>query len=212
MTRRLRYLLALPAVVVALTCPQAAPAGGDDNAAVAINQKEGGSRFRFAWSLQSVRGDVVDQHNTAYADSQCEHCETTAIAFQVVLVMGTPSTVTPQNLAIAYNHDCSFCSTLASAYQFVVGRGYPVRLTADGHQALERIRHGLEQLKSSDLGIVDLQARIDAYADQVRSVLATELVRTDLEHAEPPAEDGVDTAAATAGPQGSATQALLTQP
>jgi hypothetical protein len=74
MTRRLLLLLAL---LLALLLPLAAPGqaraedGGGDNAAVAINTKDGSSLFKFAFSIKKVLGEVVDNTNAAVAYASC---------------------------------------------------------------------------------------------------------------------------------------------
>lgn len=166
------------AVVLGLGAGPAAPAAhaaGDDNAAVAINTKDGSSVFRFAFSLRNVAGDVVDQTNTAVAYASCEQCQTVAIALQVVLVSASsPSTIVPQNVAIAINEGCTACATAALAYQFVVGNGGPVRLTAAGRREIARIRREFGKLRG--LPLDQIVARTKELVARLRNVLATELV------------------------------------
>jgi putative peptide zinc metalloprotease protein len=191
----LRLLLALPAVVAALACAQAAPAGdggghGQDNSAIAVNTKDNTSLSRFAFKVKTVRGDVVDAKNTAVAYAQCNDCRTTAIAFEIVLVMNSPSQVTPTNLAFAYNDECTRCQTLASAYQFVIGRGYPIRFAPDARGELAGIKNGLKGLsKSDDMPLDQLQARIDELAGRVRTILDTELVPANGDEDTPDEDD-----------------------
>jgi putative peptide zinc metalloprotease protein len=91
--------------------------GSADNAAVAINTKDGKSIFDFAFSIRRVAGDVVDETNAAVAYNECEECRAVAVAIQIVLVVGHPSVVTPTNLAVAVNYQCTLCESLAMAYQ-----------------------------------------------------------------------------------------------
>jgi putative peptide zinc metalloprotease protein len=147
-----------------------------DTSAVAINTKDGSSVFRLAFSIRRVMGDVVDQQNAAVAYASCESCQTVAISIQVLLVMGDPEVVTPENLALAINQDCTLCQTLASAYQFVVGFGTKVMLTPEGRQQLEEIRRQLRELGRDDLPIEETQARTDTLMDSLRQVLDSDLV------------------------------------
>jgi putative peptide zinc metalloprotease protein len=174
--RRLLLLLVAALLGLGPAVPAATAQDGGDNTAVAINTKDGSSLFRFAFKIRVVAGDVVDQTNAAVAYASCEMCRTVAIAVQIVLVMGTPSVVTPTNLALALNENCTLCETLASAYQFVLGEGYPVRFTAQGRRQLAKIRKALRRLGKSDLTIVEIQARVDELMNSVREILATELV------------------------------------
>lgn len=178
----LRPLLLALAATFALA---AAPVHADEdrsaaknNQAVAEATEDGSSVFDLAFAVRQTASEVVDETNSAIAYASCAECRAVAIAFQIVIVQGSPSTVTPQNLAIAVNDQCSGCSTLALAYQFVIGRGEPVRLTRQGQQRLEQIRRDLEKLEHDYVTLANDEIRelTDAYADEVRAVLQTELV------------------------------------
>jgi putative peptide zinc metalloprotease protein len=178
MTRnRITRLLACTMAAVAFTAGSAAPtAHAQDSAAVAVNTKDDSSVFRFVFSVRRVMGDVVDQTNAAVAYASCENCQTVAIAFQVLLVYGDPSIVDPTNLAMAINYECTLCDTLASAYQFVFGLSGPVRFTDEGQKQIADIRKQLLDLRDSGLTGPEIQTRTDALAEQLRQVLATEVV------------------------------------
>jgi putative peptide zinc metalloprotease protein len=175
--RRLPTLLLtlVLAAGVAAAKPEGALAGGD-NAAIAINTKDGSSLFRLAFKIRRVAGEIVDNSNSAVGFSQCERCRTTAIAIQIVLVTGNPTTVTPTNLAIALNNQCTLCATFASAYQFVLGTGGPVRFTAEGNQELAAIKRELRALRGQELAPSELQERVSSLMGRLRTVLATQLV------------------------------------
>src|SRR4051794_38824808 len=100
-------LLVLGSMLVAATFSVAAPASaqstGNDNTAVATNTKDDSFVFKFAFKVSKTAGDTVDASNGAAAVSSCSYCETVAVAIQVVLVSGDPSTVAPSNVAVAYN-------------------------------------------------------------------------------------------------------------
>jgi putative peptide zinc metalloprotease protein len=175
--RRLLVILAALALMGAWPAAARADDGdGGDNAAVAINTKDGSSIFRLAFKIRRVAGDIVDNTNAAVAFNQCERCESTAIAIQIVLVTGSASVVTPENVAVAINQQCTLCVAFASAYQFVVSTGGPVRFTAEGLQELAAIRRELRALRDADVSPFELQQRIDALMDRLRTVLRTQLV------------------------------------
>ena len=44
---------------------------GGDNAAVAINTRDGSSLFRLAFKIRRVAGDIVDNQNAAVAYARC---------------------------------------------------------------------------------------------------------------------------------------------
>jgi putative peptide zinc metalloprotease protein len=170
-----RYLLTI--LVVALLgvgAPGAAVAG--DNAAIAVNTKDGTTVFKVAFAIRHVMGDVVDQTNGAVAYASCTDCAAVAIAFEIVLVEGTPSTVTPTNVAIAFNENCQTCVAIAEAYQFVLGTGGLVHFDHEGNRILSEIRRELHSLRKEDLTIEQLQARLDAIAAEIADVLDNHLV------------------------------------
>ena len=180
MTRRLLLLLALLALL--LGAPGAARAGDDtqtdpdDNIVQAINTKNGSSLFKFSYSLRKVTGEVVDNANAAVAYSSCERCRTTAIAIQIVLVVGKPSTVAPENVAIAINENCTACQSFAYAFQFVVGvEDETVGLTKSGERELNKILREFRALKRENYTDAEFTARTKELGDRLRAVLATEL-------------------------------------
>lgn len=178
MTRRLLLLLSL---LVALAAPGQARAdshdSGGDNAAVAINTKDGSSLFKFAFSLKKVLGEVVDNQNAAVAYASCEQCQTTAIAIQIVLVSGSPDTVVPENYAISINENCTLCQTYSAAFQFVIGVEDPsVGLTKEGKRELKQILREFKALKNEQYTLEEFHAKTQALAQRLRTVLKTQLV------------------------------------
>ena len=157
----------------------AAPAHAQDDttAAVAINTKDGSSLFDFAFEVRKTMKDAVEHTNAAVAYANCTECSTVAISFQVVLAGGGPDTVAPTNVAVALNEQCATCLTAAFAYQFVVAGEGRLRLTRDGERRLALLRRDLRRLEDVDLTIEQLKAELDAAADEIRDVLATEVIR-----------------------------------
>lgn len=176
-----RRLLAAALLALCLgiaVSPASAPAQGD-NAAVAINDDDGSSLFRFAFSLRRVMGDVVDQSNAAVAYSSCESCETLAIAIQVLIVAGDPEVVTPENLALAINEACISCQTLALAYQFVFG-GEQVLLSPEARLEVNRIRQDFLALRNAGLSAQEAAVEADELAARLREVVASGLTTAPL--------------------------------
>jgi putative peptide zinc metalloprotease protein len=147
-----------------------------DNAAVAVNTKDGSSVFRFAFKVKKVMGDVVEEENAAVAFASCTSCRTMAIAVEIVLIMDDASVINPTNLALAINYECTLCETFAVAIQFVLTTGGPVHFTAEGNRLLAQIKHEFRELGEQDLSFEEFQARIDELSEQLRQVLETELV------------------------------------
>ena len=176
MKRRLLTILLAALLGLGLTtgAPTAASAG--DNAAIAVNTKDGTTVFKVAFAIRHVMGDVVDETNGAVAYASCTDCSAVAIAFEIVLVEGNPSTVTPTNVAIAFNENCQTCVAVAEAYQFVLGTGGLVHFDPEGNRILAQIRHELHSLRKQDLTIERLQAELDSIAARIGDVLANHLV------------------------------------
>jgi putative peptide zinc metalloprotease protein len=208
MTTLRRALVALSFAtlgVLALASPASAQAqfGEDDNHAVAINTEDGASVFRIAFSVRWVTDGVVDQTNAAVALASCVDCQTVALAFQVVFVQGSANTVTPENLALAYNEQCVACVTYASATQVVLGVDGPVRLTGEGWRRLADFHRSLRELEDAapTLTVSQLNAQVQAAKQELLSILATEVVPIG-----PPPEEADETTT-TSAPTTSTTDA-----
>jgi len=178
------------ALVLSLAPASSATAGaaGGANQAEAINEKDGSSVFDLAFEVRRVSSGVVDQTNSAVAYSSCESCQTVAIAFQIVLVSGSPDTVTPTNLAVALNEECTTCQTIALAYQFVFGTGEPLEFTKEGRERLKEIRKGLDALGEEGLTPDEIRTGAQQLADEVKLLLSTGLAPSE------PDDDGLDDA------------------
>jgi putative peptide zinc metalloprotease protein len=174
-----RITLMLATVVCGLTLAALNPsiAHAQDNAAVAVNTKDGTTIFRVAFKIAHVNKEIVDNSNAAAAWASCVDCEAIAIAFQIVLIFSDPEVVTPTNLALAVNWECTACLALASAFQWVLTTEGPVHFTAEGNRLLSEVRQRLHELRTMDeLTLEQLVAELQALAEIVRNVLANEMV------------------------------------
>ena len=177
-----RFLLVLAAAVALCSVAAVSPAPADagDNAAVAVNVRDGSSTFRLAFKITRVNRDEVDSSNAAVAVASCTDCETVAVAIQAVLIFSDASDVRPTNLAFAFNLECDRCYTLATAYQFVATTGI-VHFTPEGNQRIAAIRQQLQELRHSDLSIDEIQVRVDVLAAELLNIMRTELVTPGFE-------------------------------
>jgi putative peptide zinc metalloprotease protein len=176
MKRRLLILLlgALVSVGLSAARPTLATA---DNAAIAVNTKDGTTVFKVAFAIRHVMSDVVTETNAAVAYNSCTDCASVAIAFEIVLIQSDASVISPTNIAIAFNENCSTCVAVAEAYQFVLGSGGgAVRFDAEGNRILAELRRRLHSLRKEDLTIDQLQAILDDMSAQIADVLANHLV------------------------------------
>ena len=113
------------------------PPGEGDNQAMAVNTTDGCTLYDVAFALVWADGDTVLNTNEAYALASCTECQTVAVAFQVVLIVGEANVVVPQNLSAAVNYSCVQCVTYALAQQLVVT--LPESLDADSTAGLEAL-------------------------------------------------------------------------
>jgi putative peptide zinc metalloprotease protein len=174
-----RIALIFAAVLCGLTLAAVNPASAraQDNAAVAINTKDGTSIFRVAFKIARVNKEIVDNSNAAVAWASCTDCQAIAAAFQIVLIFSDPDVVTPSNIALAVNWECEACVAFASAYQWVLTTDGPVHFTAEGNQLLADVRKRLHELaKMDELTLEQLIAELETLADMIRTVLANEMV------------------------------------
>ena len=177
MTRALRICTVVLLAALACALPAgSAQAAHRENVAQATIEQDGGRAFDFAWDISHQRGGVVDQANKAHAAARCTDCEATAIAFQIVLVSGAPSTAAPTNEAVALNLECTRCEVVAEARQFVRVLDAPARLTGTGRRELRDVRADLAALDAADLPIDQLHQAIEQQEARVKEVLNTELV------------------------------------
>ena len=179
MTRTARRcaVAALTVLACALPAGGAQAAAPTENVATATIEQDGGRAFDFAWDISRQRGGDVLHANKAHAAGRCTECEATAIAFQVVLVSGAPSTVVPTNESVALNLECTRCQVYAAARQFVRVVDQPVRLTSAGRRELADVRATLRALEAQDPPIDQLHLTVEAQEARVRQVLNTELVQ-----------------------------------
>lgn len=179
MTALSRRWAALLLTVVGCVLPigGAHAATSTDNTATAIIEVDHGRAFDFAWNVSRQRDDAdVTNWNSATAKARCIECRATAIAFQIVLVSGSPSVVVPRNTAEALNVECTNCTVAAEARQFVRVVEDPVRLTGQGRAILADVRQQLRALEAQDLPVDQVHQVVEAQEARVRAVLANELV------------------------------------
>ena len=175
--RRRWTALLLTVVGCVLSMGSAHAATSTDNSATAIIEVDHGRAFDFAWNLSRQRGDAdVTNWNSATAKARCVECRATAIAFQIVLVSGSPSVVVPRNTAEAVNLECTNCTVAAEARQFVRVVPDPVRFTGEGRAILANVRERLSALEVEDLAVDQVHQVVEAQEARVREVLANELV------------------------------------
>lgn len=194
MVRALKTFLAVLLSFSIAASPAFAADG--DNAAVAVNTKDGSSLFRFAFDVHHTMNEVIDETNIAIAYSSCEGCQTIAIAIQIVLVSSDPNSIVPENVAISINEECISCETMASAYQFVLGLGGPTMLDEEGREQIKEIRKAFYELakevEKEELTIAEIEAKVTTLIDRLKAVLRDHVVPADAPEGDGGGDAGQD--------------------
>ena len=169
-----------------------------DNQARAVNTTDGGVAYDVAVAWVWVTGeDPVLNVNEAYAFASCSNCVTVAVAFQVVVIVGSADVVVPQNLSAAVNYDCFECITTAVASQLVV----TVDSLPGGDQqvALADLWEEIKLFAASipTLPLADAIAQLEDYKEQILTIVGAAPL---LEPSSTPAPSAPPTASATATP------------
>ena len=94
--------------------------GPGDNQAHAVGYDDGRTVTDSSTSLVWDDDGEVGNRNEAYALASCRGCRTSAVAFQVVLVVGQADTIAPVNKAVSRNERCVQCTTRSLAVQLVL--------------------------------------------------------------------------------------------
>lgn len=195
-------LLTIVALVASTVGTAAGQTTGGDNAAIAVNTKDGSTLFRLAFSVRQLAANEVSPSNAAIAYASCDSCQTVAVAIQVVLVLGEADTVAPTNMAIAINDGCSACQTAALATQFVLGVDPGDRLTGPQISELQHLRQRFKELSKSNLAFEDLITQLNQLTTDLGAVL-----QRDIANPSQPALDAPTTTSTTSPDDSSGTTA-----
>jgi putative peptide zinc metalloprotease protein len=147
------------------------PPGEGGNQAMAVNTTDGSVVYDVAFALVWADGDTVANTNEAYALASCTGCQTVAVAFQVVIVLGNAGVVVPENVAAAVNYSCVQCVTQALATQLVVTLSGP--LSAQSNSDLAHLWEEIAAFGDSieDVPLSELQDRLTAFERQILAIL-----------------------------------------
>ena len=79
-----------------------ASAGGANHVVIAQNTTDGATVVHAGTQVVPTAGDTVTSANIAVAaNANCVGCHSTAVAVQILIVTGSPSTFTPGNAVIS---------------------------------------------------------------------------------------------------------------
>jgi putative peptide zinc metalloprotease protein len=180
------------------------PPGEGDNQALAVNTEDGSVAYDVSFSLVWVDDDEAAlNRNEAYAAASCRDCRTVAVAFQVVLLVGSVDVVVPQNLSTAVNYACLECVTYALATQLVVT--VPGPLSDAATQELAAIWAELQEFGQQIEGVplAELRDRLSDFETRILDVVRPEDTET---------PEGTGTATPTSGAPRSGPSATTSRP
>jgi putative peptide zinc metalloprotease protein len=136
-----------------------------------VNTADGAVRYAVSFALVWADGDTALQRNEAYALAGCTGCTTVAVAFQVVLVLGSVHVVAPQNLSAAVNYGCVRCLTYALAEQLVLT--VPGQLDPQAGADLAAVWASLAAFGRDlqDVPLAEIQTRLQQYEQQISAIV-----------------------------------------
>ena len=108
----------------------------------------------------------------------CTGCEGIAVAYQAVIMTGSPTTVSPRNVAVAVNSSCTSCGAFAYAYQYVVSADRGTHLSKDGRAKIAAIRNKADDAIDADLPYPELDAKLKDIAVEFKTAVDSDLERT----------------------------------
>lgn len=154
--------------------PKPPPPADGDNQALAINYDDGAAIVDLAFSILLATESAIDNSNQAWALASCDACTTIAAAFQVLLIIGRPDVVIPENVAVAVNVDCATCMTYALAIQLVATLTGPP--SPEAWAAMMGVADRLKALEAAagKLTAEQLTRRLLAIRDEVVVILVSD--------------------------------------
>ena len=174
---------------------------------MAVNTTDGSTVYDVAFALVWADGDTVANTNEAYALASCTGCQTVAVAFQVVLILGNANVVVPENVAAAVNYSCVQCVTQALATQLVVTLSGP--LSAQSTADLAELWKEISAFGASiqDVPLSELQERLTEFERQILAIVQQDPAWIPPSAGTPPTPTGTSTTgpAATGSPTSGAT-------
>jgi hypothetical protein len=188
MTIRRQFLTLVPMAILALfVAVVPSSAGGGDNMVVVSNTTDGQTLGDASTQVIPVPMDDVTSSNIAVAvNAGCTGCHSSAVAVQVLIVVGTPHDFEPGNAAAAANGGCQSCGAYAYARQHWIQISGPPVLGGAARQQIAEIRQEIANVTSSILpsdGATDpsltrdheLDSELNALSDQLIQVVTSAL-------------------------------------
>lgn len=181
MRRYVSAVACMLAAVIVAAAPAAADGGhggggdGDQtNNIVYVNNADSTrSAVRTGTAVAANERDSINNINVAYARSyNCTGCRSVAVAVQVVIVEGTPTTIQPQNGAFAVNENCNSCQTFAYAHQYLISPNHKVEIGEQTWGQVQSIRSQIDAVAHSTVDFPTMSSELDQLSQQFYDTLA----------------------------------------
>jgi putative peptide zinc metalloprotease protein len=179
-----------------------------DNQALAVNTTDGTSVYDVAIALVWVdeSGDIpVDHRNDAYALTSCTDCQSVAVAFEVIFLVGQADTIIPENIAIAVNYDCVRCTSFALAIQLIAS--LTEMPSEEGMRRLEAVWGELETLVETieEVPLTEVHTRLVDIERRILEIIATDDGASATTAEESATDTTTDSETTTTSPSGEVT-------
>ncbi|MDX6521873.1 MAG: putative peptide zinc metalloprotease protein [Gaiellales bacterium] len=169
--------IAVLATAIMWLAPSVASAGGA-NHVVQVSANAGNSTAIHAdvqWA--PFGGPAATSANIASASSSdCTGCRAVSVAFQAIILTGSPNVVTPANAAVAVNGNCTSCDSFAFAYQDVVTTAQSATLSPAGIAALQDIQDRANAIARSGEPDWQMDAELKSLAIEFKADVEQNLV------------------------------------
>jgi Fe-S cluster biogenesis protein NfuA len=188
MSAQRRLLLVLATALLALIVGvMPSSAGGGNNVVVVSNTVGGQTLASASTQVIPVPMDDVTSSNIAVAvNADCTGCHSSAVAVQILIVVGSPHNFQPGNAAVAANGGCDGCGAYAYARQHWIQISGPPVLGGEARAEIDQIRQEIANVTNSILpsDVVtdptlsrdhELDSELNALSDQLIRVVTTAL-------------------------------------
>ena len=151
MAARRRILVVLAALLGALVLLAGpAAAGGGNNVVIVQNSTDGTAQVQASTQVVPVPVDAVTSTNAAIAiNAKCVGCHSSAVAVQILIVVGSPAYFAPGNGAGAANGGCDSCGAYAYARQHYIQIDRPVVLGGEARAQIDELRDEIAAASAS---------------------------------------------------------------
>src|SRR5437763_13294251 len=178
--RRIFTLLVMASLALAVAVTPSS-AGGGNNVVVVSNTVDGQTLATASTQVIPLPMDTVTSSNIALAvNAGCGGCHSSAVAVQVLIVVGSPHDFEPGNAGVAANGGCDSCGAYAYARQHWIQISGPPVLGGSARAQIAEIRQEIANVTSSILpsdGTTDPALTRDHELDTELNALSNELIQ-----------------------------------